>query len=299
MSRLALLLASILVLASCGESPSSAKTPVETGADAPSAVQTGDKAPVRGEPAASSQTDERSEALSRALNRILTDLVTGVSSAADRDRLADRIGEVLESRKVADTASIQAASTSMIDTMILESSRYSASRNLTAMQEQAIAQISTKLADKLLRGLVYGGANAQHSGTFISLTLDISLPKGVEEAPWSLLGGFSWKDGMTLPEKVLALNGKKVGIAGYMMSAGEFQDIHDFLLVESQWSCCFGVPPEVHQVLGVHIPASATGIEMVNVPVLVIGRLEVGEIRDGGWVTSVYRIQDAEVDVLE
>ena len=114
-----------------------------------------------------------------------------------------------------------------------------------------------------------------------------------------MLGGFEYKEGMELPKAVTDLDGKEVGIAGYMMSLGEFEDIHEFLLVESMWSCCFGIPPDVHQVLVVTIPDDQEGLELVTVPIVILGKLDVGEEVEDGWVTSVYRLTAETVEMVE
>ena len=67
-------------------------------------------------------------------------------------------------------------------------------------------------------------------------------PLQIQVVKWEVLGGFEYEEGMALPKPVRDLSGKKVGIAGYMMTLEEVEDIHEFLLVESLWSCCFGIP---------------------------------------------------------
>ncbi len=104
---------------------------------------------------------------------------------------------------------------------------------------------------------------------------------------------------MTLPESATSLDQKKVGIAGYMMSLGQYADVHKFLLVESIWSCCFGIPPDVHQVVVVTIPDEQPGIELTSMPVMILGNFDVGEEKDGRWVTSVYRLTATEVKEID
>ena len=72
-----------------------------------------------------------------------------------------------------------------------------------------------------------------------------------------------------------------------------------FLLVESQWSCCFGEPTDVHQVVVVTIPDAEEGLELVTVPILVLGTLDAKEEMEDGWVTSVYRIKAEAVEIVE
>jgi len=244
---------------------------------------------------------ETEDPIARELFNIIHDLVTGKVSESDEKTLRSRLARALGAAKLADESATEAAAATGVDSILREFVRYGASSggSVTRIQEDAFLGVAEKYAAKLKRGLAYGGLNMQHDGVFVSSSLDVALPEGYSEAPWGVLGGFEWRDDMTLPEGVRALAGKKVGIAGYMMAMGEFEDIHNFLLVESQWSCCFGVPPEVHQVIIVTIPDDEPGVELVNVPIVILGDLEVGQEKEDGWVTSVYRLSANAVEILE
>jgi hypothetical protein len=115
---------------------------------------------------------------------------------------------------------------------------------------------------------------------------------------WRTIGGFEYTEGMQLPEEVRKLNGAKVGMAGYMMTIEEVENIHEFLLVEAFWSCCFGTPPSVNQVLMVRVVGDK-GVEYTSSPVLILGTLEVGEEIEDGFVTSVYRLKATSVTPTE
>lgn len=95
-----------------------------------------------------------------------------------------------------------------------------------------------------------------------------------------------------------ALNGQDVAIFGFMLSLGDAERLSEFVLVESLWGCCFGSVPEVNQTILVRVDPSAT-VEYSAAPQLVTGRLEVGEAREGGFVTSLYRIGGARVRPVE
>jgi hypothetical protein len=103
---------------------------------------------------------------------------------------------------------------------------------------------------------------------------------------------------MKLPDDVVKLNGTKVGLAGYMLTLDQVENIHEFLVVEAFWSCCFGTPPSMNGVVMVHIEAKK-GVEYTSSPVLVLGTLEVGEQVEDGFVTSVYRIKATSVTAIE
>ena len=98
--------------------------------------------------------------------------------------------------------------------------------------------------------------------------------------------------------KILALDGRKVALAGYLMPVADYEDIHEFLLVESIWTCCFGEAPAVNRVVIVTIPADRPGIPLYQDAILVHGVLDVGVEEDEGWVTSVYRMSADSVETL-
>ncbi|MCA9323240.1 MAG: DUF3299 domain-containing protein [Planctomycetes bacterium] len=244
---------------------------------------------------------EMGGALASTLYGIIHDLVTQQAGMGDREALEARVLATLQELELGNAEAMRAGAKATVDSMLTDASRFmtGAPASVTSVQESAFAAVADKYADKLTRGLAYGGLNASHDGTFVSSSLDVQLPEGVREAPWGVLGGFVWRDGMVLPEPVRALNGQRVGVAGYMMSSGQYEDIHEFLLVESQWSCCFGIPPEVHQVVVVRIPDDEPGVELVNVPLMIMGKLEVGEESEDGWVTSLYRLTAETIEVFE
>ena len=90
----------------------------------------------------------------------------------------------------------------------------------------------------------------------------------------------------------MALGGRRVAIFGFMLTLGEAERAHELVLVESLWGCCFGAVPDVNQTILVRVAGGASA-EYSAAPQLVTGRLEVGEERQGNYVTSVYRIVDA------
>src|SRR5690606_17961622 len=112
------------------------------------------------------------------------------------------------------------------------------------------------------------------------------------------LGGFPYREGAPLPPEVQALNGRDVAIFGFMLSLGDAERMSEFILVESLWGCCFGSVPDVHQTIVVRVDPS-TPAEHTAVPQLVTGRLEVGEEREAGFGTSLYRIVDARLQPID
>ncbi|MCB9832594.1 MAG: DUF3299 domain-containing protein [Planctomycetes bacterium] len=243
-----------------------------------------------------------SDALARALAAVLGDLVQGRLVADDRDRVEARILEALEAEKLADEVTLGSAARSATD-KILEEMRKARGQGAAALPEaqsaQVVQAIAGQLAGRLRRALAVQDRGGVHEGSFLSVGLDYEAPAGHAKVDWNLIGGFDYREGMELPAAVAALRGQKVAIAGYMMAIGEFEDIHEFALVESQWSCCFGMPPNLNQIITVTIPDRDDGIELVAQPILVYGSFAAGEEREDDWVINVYRMTATGVELLD
>jgi hypothetical protein len=174
--------------------------------------------------------------------------------------------------------------------------------SLTGEEEQRVRVAAEALARDLYRKLQAvaapgGHLSGQHAAA-LRAAPTVTVPAGHEAVTWKTLGGFEYTEGMALPEEVRKLDKQKVGIAGYMMTIEEVENIKEFLLVEAFWSCCFGTPPTVNQVLLVRVVAEK-GVEYTSSPVLVLGTLEVGEEIEDGFVTSVYRLKATSVTATE
>lgn len=244
-----------------------------------------------------------SDPLAATIQNILKDLIEGEAAFDQRETLEAKLVEAMWAENLADKTTLGNAARTTIDRMFSESesarSAGAGSGPMTSFQTQATISMANKISGSLRRAMKATKDGTVHEGPLLSLDFDFDVPDGYAKATWDIIGGFRYVEGMELPAKVMALNNKKVGLAGYMMALGEFEDIHIFAVVESQWSCCFGTPPDIHQVVEVTLPDTDPGIELVSVPILVLGTLEVGEIVEDGWVISVHRMKAETIDVLE
>ncbi len=157
---------------------------------------------------------------------------------------------------------------------------------LNVQQVRAIEGVARELTRELL--LLAVGSSPGADG------ISGALPAGYERITWNQLGGFPWREGAALPPEVEALDGRDVGIFGFMLTLGEGDRLSELVLVESLWGCCFGSVPDVNQTILVRLDPSTTA-EYSAAPTLVTGRLEVGEAREAGFVTSLYRLQGARL----
>jgi len=117
-----------------------------------------------------------------------------------------------------------------------------------------------------------------------------NIPAGYVPVRWDTLGGFLYREGMVLPASVTSLEGARVALTGYMDMLDETEAIHEFVLIEAVYSCCYGTPPDINQIVLVHVDGKK-GISPADGPIMVFGTLDVGEQREDGAVSSVYRLE--------
>ena len=101
------------------------------------------------------------------------------------------------------------------------------------------------------------------------------------------------------PEAVAACHGAVVRLEGFMLTVDfEGGRVESFVLSRFPPGCCFGATPVFDE--WVDARPDDGGVEQVSgyTPLEVVGRLEVGEALDEeGFVTSIYRLREASVEV--
>lgn len=99
-----------------------------------------------------------------------------------------------------------------------------------------------------------------------------------------------------IPESVLALNGKRVAVAGFMVPIEIRKDqAKSFLLVRNQMLCCFGVQIGFNEWIFVDMQGERRATFVPDVLVSVYGTLDVGEDIQDGMVMSIFRMKAEEV----
>lgn len=234
------------------------------------------------------------------MRSIVTEMKLRGLKVEDVDMIGDRIRIVLEKANVGDDVRRRIEASALARQLLEIQKDYRPKnepvrdRPRDAAEESVIRTVAEFLARDLYRRLpVSGTPGSSHTGT-MRATVDVKPPEGYSALTWKTIGGFEYTEGMKLPDDVKALHGKKVAIAGYMMALDEVENIREFLLVESLWSCCFGTPPTVNQVLVIRIEGKK-GIDYTSGPIQVAGILDVGEKVEDGFVTSVYRLKADKV----
>jgi hypothetical protein len=93
-----------------------------------------------------------------------------------------------------------------------------------------------------------------------------------------------------VPPSVKALNGKHVSIRGFMLPVDLDQSgVSLFMLNGSQDMCYFGAPVRMNEWVLVRMQAPRKA-KFTHLPIVVSGRLEVGEELKNGRVVSLYRL---------
>ena len=247
----------------------------------------------RNEPARPEDTADagaRQRAVEAAIGELLERVALGEADEAHRAEAQLGLVALLE-RWSWGTPSNRASGAAVIVQQIFDRAKLeNRSDELSIRQVRAIAGVARELARELL--LLAVGSSPGADG------ISAAVPVGHQRINWNELGGFTYAEGAPLPPEVQALGGRDVAIFGFMLTLGDAERSREFVLVESLWGCCFGSVPDVNQTILVRT-AEGASTDYSAAPLLVTGRLEVGEAREGGYVTSVYRIVDAKVAALD
>lgn len=113
----------------------------------------------------------------------------------------------------------------------------------------------------------------------------------VRPLSFAQLSNWDYTDGLVgMPQDVQALNGTTVTFVGFMLPIDEVRDITQFLLVESLWTCCYGTPPTIHQIVRCRMPAGQTTDYSFD-PLLLTGTLTVSPTVEDGYVVDIFQLQ--------
>jgi len=129
--------------------------------------------------------------------------------------------------------------------------------------------------------------------------LQLEPVEGSRVVEWRTLKAYEYQERLAgLPEEIRALDGVKVTMAGFLLPLYEFDDIKEFNLVASHWSCCFGVPPGLSGWVHVKLAPGERGLSNTTEPLVVTGTMRVAEHREAGYVVSIYSLENAQARVI-
>jgi hypothetical protein len=94
-----------------------------------------------------------------------------------------------------------------------------------------------------------------------------------------------------IPDKVKAFDSKQVAVTGFMLPVKmEAGLVTEFLLVKDPMMCCYGVMPKVNE--WVVVKMVGRGVPpLMDVPITFAGKLKVGQIYEGGYLTGLYLLK--------
>lgn len=117
--------------------------------------------------------------------------------------------------------------------------------------------------------------------------------------PFDELTSWPYEDGLKgMPKRIKDLNGKKVLMTGFMLPIDEVQNIKEFLLVQSLWSCCYGQPPDIHGIVRVVMPKEKRTDYFFD-PLKVIGTFKVEATMLDGYCVDIFQLHVETLEVIK
>ena len=124
--------------------------------------------------------------------------------------------------------------------------------------------------------------------TYLLGLFALALAGDPVKTSFSVLAGFTFKEGMTLPKEVTELDEKVVTIAGFMQrEVPGGSPVGQFLLVNDACGC--NGTPKLNEIVFCTLPAGTT-MDIKPGVVTVTGKLFVGEEQEDGVVVMVYQM---------
>ena len=93
-----------------------------------------------------------------------------------------------------------------------------------------------------------------------------------------------------IPEPIKELNNKKISLRGFMLPLKvEGGLVTEMLIMKDQSMCCYGATPRINE--WVSVKMNEKGVKPVmDQPVTVFGKLNVGEMRENGYLVGIYEM---------
>ena len=129
--------------------------------------------------------------------------------------------------------------------------------------------------------------------------LDAGKIEGVDKIlTFEEIESWPYEDGLLgMPPKVKALDGTEVLMTGFMLPIDEVENIKEFLLVQSLWSCCYGQPPDINGIVRVVMQGDAR-LDYQFDPIKVIGTFRVEATYEDGYCVDIFQLDASSVEVI-
>jgi len=124
--------------------------------------------------------------------------------------------------------------------------------------------------------------------------------KGIDKVlPFEEIASWPYEDGLKgMPKAVAKLDGKKVMMTGFMLPIDEVENIKEFLLVQSLWSCCYGQPPDINGTVRV-VMTGKKRIDYKFDPIKIVGTFKIKATVEDGFCVDIYQLDTEDVSVIK
>jgi hypothetical protein len=102
-----------------------------------------------------------------------------------------------------------------------------------------------------------------------------------------------------IPATIKAFDNKPVALTGFMLPLKvEGGLVTELLIMRDQSMCCYGVQPKINE--WVSVKMGKTGVKPVmDQPVTLFGKLQVGEMRENGYLVGIYAMDGEKMETPE
>jgi hypothetical protein len=142
----------------------------------------------------------------------------------------------------------------------------------------------------LMPDVEWWGAAAADEPVMVTFDQLASFDYGMPEPPTAEESGEMAGEEERIPASIRSLDGRLVGVKGFMLPTRlEGGLTTEFLLMRDQSMCCFGVIPQINE--WVEVIMDGRGVRpLMDQPVTVFGRMQVGATYESGVLVGIYRI---------
>jgi hypothetical protein len=117
--------------------------------------------------------------------------------------------------------------------------------------------------------------------------------------PFDELTSWPYEDGLKgMPKRVKDLDGKKVLMTGFMLPIDEVQNIKEFLLVQSLWSCCYGQPPDINGIVRVVMPKGKKTDYFFD-PLKIVGTFKIEATMLDGYCVDIFQLHVESLEAIK
>jgi hypothetical protein len=116
--------------------------------------------------------------------------------------------------------------------------------------------------------------------------------------PFDELTSWPYEDGLKgMPQRIKDLSGKKVLMTGFMLPLDDVQNMKEFLLVQSLWSCCYGTPPDIHGIVRAVMPKGRRTDYFFD-PIKLVGTFKVEATMLDGYCVDIYQLHVESLEAI-